>query len=135
MSAHLHVDTALNHLSAKDSLPSLPVDGRNRAASGTCAGDVLELAGQQHLQLADAEGCTVTVLSGELWITQDGDVRDIVLARGEEHVLDRDSPALLSSLGRLTTTRFLICGRKGGAQSGPRGRHQAGSLTIQPSFA
>jgi hypothetical protein len=140
MSAHLHVDTVLNHLSAKNPLPSFPVDGRTRAGSGTkpttagCA-DVLELSGQQHLRLADGVGCTVTVLSGELWITQDGDVRDIVLAGGEELILDRDSPALLSSLGKLTTTRFLICRRKGNAQSGPEGRRRAGSLKFQPSFA
>jgi hypothetical protein len=133
MSAHLHVDSVLNRLSAKTSLPSLPVDSRTRAASGARPGagmtagcaDVLELSDEQHLRLTDVQGCTVTVLSGELWITQDGDARDLVLGRGEEHVIDRDSPALLSSLGKRVSARFLIC----------RGRQEAGSLKFQPSLA
>lgn len=137
MSAHLHVDTALNHLSAKDSFPSLPAEGRIRGTSSTSVGcaDVLELSGQEHLRLTNAEGCSVTVLSGELWITQDGDVRDLVLGRGQEHVLERDSPALLSSLGKLTTARFLICRRKDRPQSSGNARRQPGGLKRQPSFA
>jgi len=33
-----------------------------------------------------------------LWITSDGDPRDIVLSAGESHVADRDAPLLVFAL-------------------------------------
>jgi hypothetical protein len=130
MSAHLFGSTATNdrgnrypRLTRNDST-SLPAGSRR-------PGQALELAKHQHLRLADAEGWTVSVLSGELWITQDGDVRDIVVGRGQDHVLDRNGLALLSALG---DTRFLICHGQPCAQSSGR-RQQAPSLTLRPSLA
>lgn len=52
----------------------------------------------QHLHLQDACGWTVHAVAGTLWITQDGDVRDVVLEAGQSFVLDRNTTALLSPL-------------------------------------
>lgn len=43
-------------------------------------------------------GDRIECLSGCLWLTQDGDLRDIVLGPGEAHVVDHDRPTLLSAL-------------------------------------
>jgi hypothetical protein len=45
-----------------------------------------------------ALGRRVKCLSGSLWITQDGDGRDIVLAPGEGFEFDRPGDALVSAL-------------------------------------
>jgi hypothetical protein len=42
-------------------------------------------------------GRSVECLSGSLWITQDGDQRDIVLGPGEAFAFDRRTDALLSA--------------------------------------
>lgn len=35
---------------------------------------------------------------GSVWITQDGDPRDVVIAAGESHALDRDGPVYVQAL-------------------------------------
>ena len=52
-----------------------------------------------------AFGRSVECLSGSLWITQDGDRRDIVLAPGECFAFDRPGDALISALD---DSRFLL---------------------------
>lgn len=52
----------------------------------------------QHLRINEACGWTVHAVAGTLWITQDGDMRDIVLEAGDSFILDRDRTALLSPL-------------------------------------
>jgi len=47
----------------------------------------------------------VECVSGTLWITQDGDQRDIVLAPGESFAFDRPGDALISALD---DSRFLL---------------------------
>ena len=42
-------------------------------------------------------GRSVECLSGSLWITQDGDRRDIVLGPGEAFAFDRSADAMLSA--------------------------------------
>ena len=42
-------------------------------------------------------GRSVECLSGSIWITQDGDLRDIVLGPGEAFAFDRRTDALLSA--------------------------------------
>jgi hypothetical protein len=51
------------------------------------------------------EGRRVELLSGALWITQDGDRRDIVLAPGEAFAFDRRGDALLSAFA---DSRYLL---------------------------
>ncbi len=50
-------------------------------------------------------GHRVECLSGALWITQDGDSRDIVLAPGDSFSFDRVGDALISALD---DSRFLL---------------------------
>ena len=75
-------------------------------------GDVIALNEPQHLHLDDAEGWSVQALSGIVWITQDGDLRDIVLEPGDTFVLDRAGPALLAPLGDARVLLARQTGRK-----------------------
>ena len=51
------------------------------------------------------KGRRVEVLSGSIWITQDGDLRDIVLQDGEAFDFDRPGDALLSAFA---DSRYLV---------------------------
>ena len=61
-------------------------------------GKAIHLKKHQHLHLNDACGWAVHATTGTIWITQDGNARDIVLRPGESFILDRNDPTLLSSL-------------------------------------
>jgi hypothetical protein len=50
-------------------------------------------------------GRRVECLSGSIWITQDGDRRDVVLAAGEAFDFDRRGDALLSAFA---DSRYLL---------------------------
>jgi hypothetical protein len=50
------------------------------------------------LSLAGRPGTRIESRQGGLWVTQDGDPRDVVLACGEACVLDRDGPVLVQAL-------------------------------------
>ena len=63
------------------------------------AGETVLLRARQHLQLPNATGWTVRALAGSIWITQDGDIRDVVLEAGDSLLLDRNGNVLLSPLG------------------------------------
>jgi len=58
----------------------------------------IDLAPGQALRLEDATGRRVTVLQGHVWITQDGDPRDVVLQAGEDFVIERPGLALVTPL-------------------------------------
>ena len=58
----------------------------------------LELARGRLLRVEDALGATVTCQAGTVWVTQDGDPRDVLLAPGERIVLDRPGAGLLQAL-------------------------------------
>jgi hypothetical protein len=49
------------------------------------------------LRLENARGMQVQVERGLLWITQEGDLRDILVRHGESFRLDRDGVAILSA--------------------------------------
>lgn len=50
------------------------------------------------LSIARPQGCRIDCLEGTLWITQDGDPRDIVLMAGEYHVADRCPRLIVQAL-------------------------------------
>ena len=50
-------------------------------------------------------GQRIECVSGSLWVTQDGDPRDIVLAAGESFAFDQRGDALVSALDE---ARFLL---------------------------
>jgi Protein of unknown function (DUF2917) len=56
------------------------------------------LAHRSILDLRDRKGDRVECLDGSVWITQDGDPRDVVLDAGESFTLDRPGTALVYAL-------------------------------------
>jgi hypothetical protein len=48
------------------------------------------------LKVRDAAGCTIQCCAGMVWITQEGDARDIYLSAGECFTFDRSGIALIS---------------------------------------
>ncbi len=56
------------------------------------------LAHRRILRLRDRDGDRVECLDGSVWITQDGDPRDIVLDAGEAFTLDRRGTTLVYAL-------------------------------------
>jgi hypothetical protein len=55
----------------------------------------LQLARHQHVEVIDGRGASMRCLFGSVWLTQDGDPRDIVLAAGDTFTLDRDGVAIV----------------------------------------
>lgn len=47
---------------------------------------------------AGRPGLRIASQRGRVWITQDGDPRDIVIDAGESHALDRDGPVYVQAL-------------------------------------
>ncbi len=53
----------------------------------------------------DGRGRRLECIAGSIWITQDGDRRDIVLAPGEAFTFDRQGDAIVSALA---DSRYLL---------------------------
>jgi len=52
----------------------------------------------QPLRVRNGYGRRIAVLEGNVWITQDGDLRDIVLQAGDDFRFDRPVAAIITSL-------------------------------------
>ena len=64
------------------------------------------LLGKGHVRHVHGDrGRRVELVSGSLWITQDGDLRDVVLGPGEAFDFDRRGDALLSAFA---DSRYLL---------------------------
>ena len=67
--------------------------------------DLSQIAGSipvphsQPVRIENALGRRIAVLEGHVWVTQDGDPRDIVLFTGDGFRFDRSAPAIVSALG------------------------------------
>ena len=66
-----------------------------RSSILNATGNRIRLQKNQSMKIAGAVGWSVTALSGTVWITQDRDVRDVVLEAGQSFVLDRNASALI----------------------------------------
>lgn len=56
-------------------------------------------------RVREARGKRVECISGSLWVTQDGDPRDVLLETGEAFEFDRAGDALVSALA---DSRYLM---------------------------
>jgi hypothetical protein len=74
------------------------------------------LAGQENvrlepksgLSLRNAAGTEITCMSGCIWLTMEGDSRDITLAAGDAHTIERDGLTLVSALeSSVVNVRFV----------------------------
>jgi len=52
----------------------------------------------QFLKVRDAEGQTLAVFDGLVWVTQDGDPRDAFVAKGGAFTFDRPGLAIVEAL-------------------------------------
>lgn len=59
---------------------------------------VLELKAGQVITLDDATGASVLARCGSVWITEEGNARDIVLGAGEKRVIARAGRTLIQAL-------------------------------------
>jgi hypothetical protein len=64
--------------------------------------DVVELASGELVELRDVRGATLRVTRGTLWVTQDRDVRDVVLGAGDVWTVERDGLTLAEAQGNAT---------------------------------
>jgi hypothetical protein len=60
--------------------------------------DRLCLKANQIVKVRDGLGHSIVCERGTVWLTQDGDPRDVILRAGEAYTLDRPGPALLQAL-------------------------------------
>lgn len=75
------------------------------------SGETLLLRDKQIVRIHGTSGWKIRLLGGTVWITQDGDVRDVVLEAGESFIPDRDGDLFLSPFGeaRVCLTRGTDC--------------------------
>ena len=85
----------------------------------TCNGydDVVELGDRELVELRDVRGATLRVTRGTLWVTQDRDVRDVVLRAGDVWTVERDGLTLAEAQGEAT---FCLLGGSALRLSAPR---------------
>jgi hypothetical protein len=62
--------------------------------------DTINLARGYVIRIENACDMQVRVEKGSVWITQECDTRDVMLASGESFRLDRDGTALIEACGR-----------------------------------
>ncbi|HYG54753.1 MAG TPA: DUF2917 domain-containing protein [Burkholderiales bacterium] len=59
----------------------------------------VQLTGDQTLKLRDGAGATVCAVQGTVWITEENEPRDIVLAQGNCYRLRHAGVAVINALG------------------------------------
>jgi hypothetical protein len=92
----------------------------------------MQLQRRELLCLAGGRGLAVCCLAGELWVTQHGDRKDVVLAPGEQLALDRPGLAVVQAL---TPARLAVGGGQAQATQWVGLRSTAGVPTSRPTMA
>lgn len=77
--------------------------------------DGLCLKPKQVVKVRNGKGHSVICHSGSVWVTQDGDSRDVILRAGESFTLDRNGPALVQAFeqGAISIARSALQPRNG----------------------
>jgi hypothetical protein len=91
-------EIAMSALINTDAMPDNCADKSAAPQATTCVdpnSGPVHLRRGQYVRMHAALGWTVRTLSGTVWITQDNDLRDIMLQAGEAFALDRNGAALL----------------------------------------
>jgi len=81
--------------------------------------EMLELERGAMLRIEDGRGMLVYVWKGSVWLTQDGEGRDVLLGAGGWFRLDRKGVAVVDALGRCALTL-----------TSPHQEHYAGALQV-----
>ena len=71
-------------------------------------GTIIELPQRETLTLPDMRGTTLRITRGTVWITQEGDLNDIVLRAGDTWVVERNGLTILEAQDNAT---FCVLGR------------------------
>ena len=58
----------------------------------------VHLAEGETISVIDAKGARVAVTRGRIWVTQEHDIRDVMLTTGQSFILDRDGTAVVEAL-------------------------------------
>ena len=83
----------------------------------------------QPLTLAEGEGTCITSRRGKVWITQDHDLRDVVLSDGESFRLDRPDLAIVQAFD--TAEVFVRPPERPGPAAAPAGLPQRLMLALR----
>ncbi|HEX2539661.1 MAG TPA: DUF2917 domain-containing protein [Caldimonas sp.] len=78
---------------------ALPAAERHGERSPAAASCTLSLDGDRAARPSLRLGTRLECLSGRAWITLDGDLRDVLLERGESFVVDRKAPVMVFAVG------------------------------------
>ena len=87
---HFSFSAWFHNLTAKDLAPTSPRITQPYAAQ--------EIARNNILEIKQAFGVTIECLEGSVWVTLDGDSRDVVLEAGQAFVVDRNQRTLIQAL-------------------------------------
>ena len=58
----------------------------------------IALEARHTMALTDAAGADVEVLAGHVWVTTDGDLRDVFLESGEAHTIGRNGLTIINAV-------------------------------------
>ena len=78
-----------------------------------CTFSPVALQPDRSLDIQDGAGITVRVTRGNVWITQRGDPRDVVLCAGQSFKLDRNGLALVAALGGTASVLLVPADQRG----------------------
>lgn len=97
------------------------------------------LSGNQTLEIEEPGGCRLVCRSGSVWITQDGDYRDIILDEGDTLAFDQPGTVLVNAF-RAAMISVEASHEDGDAPSsaagiGGRLWHSVGQLFSRPRLA
>ena len=58
----------------------------------------LKLAERDTISIVDGKGARIAVIGGTAWVTQERDLRDVMLRPGQSFILDRNGTAIVEAL-------------------------------------